>query len=417
MDIIISAIGTKGDIFPLVGLAKELKDRGNRIIFLTNPKFKDLVCGSEIEFHPTGTIEQYEKFHSNEDIWNPHIDTLEMGFDEYFFPATQDAYNFICQHKNPQMLVLTLGVTNGARIAADQYGIPNGVIALSPNKFISIFNPPAPLCWLKPRAIPNFLSPAFYLFISILLHFKLGSSYIKRIHKKLNIKSKAYSHIYNYKKESLLIGLLPEWFGMRARDWPSQLKLVGFPLCDSVNIEAREKIDAFIASNGAPIIFTTGTGVNDTSDVFREGKKICENLNIPGVFAGGNIGKELLEGSDLCMHVDYIDFEYILPKSKAIVHHGGIGTTAQAIKAGVPQLIRPLSYDQPDNANRIHKLGLGTFLLPENFNSETASKILKALIETAPTNKNLMMYSNDLKRSNAIKKACDLIESKIHSLS
>jgi rhamnosyltransferase subunit B len=104
---------------------------------------------------------------------------------------------------------------------------------------------------------------------------------------------------------------------------------------------------------------------------------------------GGVTGKEVLEGSPLCAHIDYIDFAYALPKSLAIVHHGGIGTTAQAIKAGIPQLIRPVKYDQPDNANRLYKLGLGSFVLPQYFKAETVAPLLGALLPHAKNNINL----------------------------
>ena len=58
-------------------------------------------------------------------------------------------------------------------------------------------------------------------------------------------------------------------------------------------------------------------------------------------------------------HFNYIPFSTVLPRAAAFVHHGGIGTTAQALAAGVPQLVVPLAHDQPDNAVRIRHLGVG----------------------------------------------------------
>jgi UDP:flavonoid glycosyltransferase YjiC (YdhE family) len=128
---------------------------------------------------------------------------------------------------------------------------------------------------------------------------------------------------------------------------------------------------------------------------------------------GGETGKDELAGSPLCAHISYIDFEYALPKARAIIHHGGIGTTAQAIKAGIPQLIRPIKYDQPDNANRIAKLGLGAYVLPEFFTAETVAPLLSSLIDRASNNQALKNYSADVRASNAIAEACSLIEQRI----
>lgn len=197
---------------------------------------------------------------------------------------------------------------------------------------------------------------------------------------------------------------------MRPKDWPTDLKLIGFPLQNRVNMDFRAEIDSVVERLGAPIVFTAGTGVPDVTALFREGRAICEMLRVPGLFVGGAIGKEVLEGSPICAHMDYIDFAYALPKSLAIVHHGGIGTTAQAIKAGIPQLIRPIKYDQPDNANRVYKLGLGIFVLPQYFKAETVVPLLVALLQNTKNNKNLQRYSGELKTSNAINEACNLIE-------
>ena len=55
----------------------------------------------------------------------------------------------------------------------------------------------------------------------------------------------------------------------------------------------------------------------------------------------------------------YVPLRAILPRCAALVHHGGIGTTAEALRAGVPQVIVPLAYDQFDNAARVTALQAG----------------------------------------------------------
>ena len=197
---------------------------------------------------------------------------------------------------------------------------------------------------------------------------------------------------------------------MPAKDWPKNIQLVGFPLQNRPNMQSRFEFDQLVEKSGAPIIFTTGTGVKDVRSLFAEGRKICESLQLPGVFVGGNDGAELLQGSDWCKHFTYLDFEYAFSKAQAVIHHGGIGTTAQAIKAGIPQIIRPLKYDQPDNADRIYRLGLGTYVLPEKFTAEAVIPILRNMLQKAKQSKALKKFSADVQNSSAIVNACDLIE-------
>jgi UDP:flavonoid glycosyltransferase YjiC (YdhE family) len=78
-------------------------------------------------------------------------------------------------------------------------------------------------------------------------------------------------------------------------------------------------------------------------------------------------------------HFGYLPFSDVLPRCAAIVHHGGIGTTSQAFAAGIPQLIMPLAHDQPDNAQRVRKLGVGTFLWPDAFTAGNIARELERL--------------------------------------
>jgi UDP:flavonoid glycosyltransferase YjiC (YdhE family) len=73
-------------------------------------------------------------------------------------------------------------------------------------------------------------------------------------------------------------------------------------------------------------------------------------------------------------HFDYVPLSKVLPRSTALIHHGGIGTMSQAIAAGIPQLIIPTSHDQPDNAVRVRRLGIGEFLRSDEYKIDKAMR-------------------------------------------
>lgn len=414
MKIIIYALGTSGDINPMVGIGKLMVDRGYFVIFLTSDYFKELIEISGFEFVGVGTKEEYLRGNQLS-AWK--AENVTDNFIYYHAPAFLPAYQYIEQlHDKESVVLLSIGEQNGAVAAAVKYNIPFIKFSISPNLIFSAEKPPAPLCWQLPKIMPKFIQRMFVRYVdakSMKLFYQHPEvkPYVE-LRKKLGCPV-TYDRKTNAK---LLVGFFPEWFGMRAKDWPKDIKLVGFPLSDPTNENARLVFDSIVEEIGSPIVFTTGTGISETESVFQEGRKICELLNLPGLFVGSSGSKAVLNDSTLCRHIDYIDFEYALPKCRAIVHHGGIGTLSQAVRAGIPQLIRPIKYDQPDNANRIHQMGLGTFVLPDYFKAETVVPILKAMIGTASQNKALAIYSADIKRSNAIEKACDLIEKKIKEL-
>ncbi len=401
------ALGTGGDIHPMVALGIELRRRGHSITFLSNEYFQSAIVAAGIEFVSVSSFDQYQKGNSTL-AWESsnHTD----NFEHYHAPAFEPAFEYVKNLAGTNVVVVALGEENGARLAAEKFKIPFIKIILAPCMIFSAFKPPAPMSWAIPSSFPRFIV-RFLLRRHRKTRFKIFSKMPYTAAYRATRERLQCPLVFQTESTALLqIGFFPEWFGMPAKDWPDNIKLVGFPLQNRASIGSREQLDEFIEKQGAPLIFTSGTGVKDVADLFQEGRKICEQLQVPAVFVGGASGAELLQGSRLCKHLDYIDFEYALSKSLAIIHHGGIGTTAQAIKAGIPQLIRPIKYDQPDNADRIYKLGLGSYVMPEKFKAETIVPMIANMMQKAKSSKALRHYSAAVNNSSAIEDACDLIE-------
>ncbi len=411
--IVIYALGTGGDIDPMVAMGIELTRRGYRVSFLSNDYFQARISAAGLEFISVGTLEEYHKGNSVT-AWESrnHVD----NFEHYHAPAFEPAFDYVKNLAGNKVLVLALGEENGAAAAAEKFNIPFIKLLLSPNLIFSAYSPPAPMKWAIPKSIPRFIV-RFLLRRNRKTRFKV---FCRMEHTQAYLATRQRLQCpLKFTTESgalLQIGFFPEWFGMPAKDWPTNLKLVGFPLQNRASNQSRNELDSFVEQQGAPLIFTSGTGVKDVVELFTEGRKICEQLQVPGVFVGGASGAELLQGSALCMHLDYIDFEYALSKARAVIHHGGMGTTAQAIKAAIPQLIRPIKYDQPDNADRIYKLGLGTYVMPARFNAEVVAPMIANMLQKAKNSKALRFYAADVINSRAIIEASDLIEGELKKL-
>ena len=405
--LVIYAMGTGGDVDPMVAVGIELLHRGYHVSFLSNDYFQSRIVAAGLEFVSVGTLEQYHKGNSVT-AWESrnHVDNFEY----YHVPAFEPAFEYVKNLSDKNALILILGADNGARAAAEKFGIPFIKFILSPNMVFSAYSPPAPMKWAIPASIPRFIV-RFLLRRNRKTRFKV---FCKAPHTAVYRATRERLQcplVFQTETSALLqIGFFPAWFGMPAQDWPENLSMVGFPLQNRSGTPSRDKLDAVIERQGAPLIFTSGTGVKDVIELFTEGRKVCEQLQVPGVFVGGAEGAELLQGSSMCTHMDYIDFEYALSKSLAIIHHGGMGTTAQAIKAGIPQLIRPIKYDQPDNADRIYKLGLGTYVMPEKFKAEGVVPMIANMLQKAKNSKAIRFYAADVNDSNAIADACNLIE-------
>ena len=115
---------------------------------------------------------------------------------------------------------------------------------------------------------------------------------------------------------------------------------------------------------------------------FAESVAACARLNRRGILLSMNAQHIPRELPTSIIHVDYAPFSALLPRVAALVHHGGIGTTAQALRAGVSQLIMPLSHDQFDNATRVVKMNAGLEIPLRRYRAGAVAKTLAKLLES-----------------------------------
>jgi UDP:flavonoid glycosyltransferase YjiC (YdhE family) len=145
-----------------------------------------------------------------------------------------------------------------------------------------------------------------------------------------------------------------------------------------------EELDRFLEAGPPPIVFTLGS-----SAVFDAGNFYCESAK-----AASALGKRavLLVGKDLSQDIPfplpegiaafpYAPYSEIFPRCAALVHSGGIGTVAQAMRAGKPSLAVYYGFDQPDNAARLARLGMGKVVPAKKYTAALAASLLREILE------------------------------------
>ena len=418
MNVVISTHGSGGDIVPFVGIAHKLKLAGANVTFLVNEVFREMLEFYDFNVIDISSKSQYLTFNGDSRIWSGNYDSTKIGFENILKPQIEASYEYIAQLEDKKN-TLVIGIEpffNGALLAAKKFSMKSVYIYLWPKAIPSLLSPPAPISWGVPNLAPKNFIAGYAMSIR-----QREAKYIQsqdyfwelngfRRHNGLQvIKDLCTNQLFE--DDNLQIGLFPSWFGMPSQDWPINLNMVGFPDFKKTHKKNDlRSLDKFLLKNPKPIVFTSGTAVFDTENIFTVGRSVCESLGIPGVFVGGDkeFAKEFV--SDLCIYIEYADFDQLFPEASLIVHHGGIGTLSQAIRAGVPQLIRPLSFDQPDNAQRIKKLGLGDYILPKKFKVKRVIKIIKKIFKSQTIKEKTIFFSHVTKKNSAIEYTCDLIE-------
>jgi rhamnosyltransferase subunit B len=167
--------------------------------------------------------------------------------------------------------------------------------------------------------------------------------------------------------------LTPQWFAEPMDASLAHLRCVGFPMLEQPPPENAAQIEEFIARHGAPLVFTPGTGVEDMEDFCRPIESACHQLGVPGILlarhGAATYARLRRVLNHPVIHVEYADLGWLLPRVRALVHTGGIGTIAQAIRAGIPQIVHPTVNDQPRNALRVLLNGLGGVLQGAGYNA------------------------------------------------
>jgi rhamnosyltransferase subunit B len=179
----------------------------------------------------------------------------------------------------------------------------------------------------------------------------------------------------------LSVMLFPEWFARTQPDWPRPLLRVGFALYEpNPDLAIAPELARFLASGAAPIVFTPGTGNRQGGHYFRCALEAVRQLGRRAIFLTP-YAEQIPD--DLPGHVlwqAYLPLRTLLPQVAALVHHGGIGTTAEALRSGTRQLVVPLAHDQFDNAARVEALGAGYVLPASRLNAVRLARSLRRLL-------------------------------------
>jgi rhamnosyltransferase subunit B len=180
-----------------------------------------------------------------------------------------------------------------------------------------------------------------------------------------------------------IVGLFPDWFAPPAPDWPAQTLLTRFPLLDAVETTPLPPLlQDFLEAGAPPLVFTAGSANPQAHRFFAVALQASQQLGARALFLtpfSSQIPEKLPASVG---HFPYAPFSRLLPRCQAIVHPGGIGTAAQALAAGVPQLVVPLAFDQPDNAARIKRLGAGTYIYPRDYQPARVVEEVRELIRS-----------------------------------
>ena len=182
----------------------------------------------------------------------------------------------------------------------------------------------------------------------------------------------------------LTVTLFPEWFGRPQPDWPRPLVCGDFPLYDpDPDAAFSPELKAFLGAGPKPVVFTPGTGNLQAAAYFSHALSAARQLGLRAIFLTTHRNQVPDALPPAVLWQAYLPLKKLLPHTRALVHHGGIGTTAEALRAATPQLIVPMAFDQFDNGARVQSLGAGLVLRHDRLSAASLTQALERLIASS----------------------------------
>jgi rhamnosyltransferase subunit B len=411
--VVLTTFGSLGDLHPYIAIALGLQARGHEAVLATGACYRRKIEDLGLVFRAVRPDSDWVADPQRMRRFMALRRGLARLAREWMLPALRDAYaDTLAATEGADLLVSQVPLA--ARLVAEKTGVPWASTIHIPLLFFSAHDlsvlPAAPFLSRNLR----FLGPTFWGPLSSLS--KRATRFLARPWYRLRADlglppTREANPLLDSHSPTLVLALFSKLLADKQPDWPPQTVLTGFPLFDGAGSGLPPALARFLDDGPPPLVFTLGTAVSSNAGPFYEhsaaaakllGRRAVLILNDPR-----NRPSTLPDG---VVAFDYAPFSELFPHAAAIVHHGGIGTTGLAMRSGRPMLVMPCSWDQPDNAARVARLGIGRGISRRRYTPAHVAAELRQLLDDPAYSQRAAEVGEQVRREDGVCAACDALE-------
>ena len=399
-----------------MALAVELKQRGHSVTIASTEFYRNKVEGLGIAFHamrpnwdPTDSalISQCEELKRGPEIL----------FRKLILPHLRDTYDDLLSAADNADLMIAGELVYAAPLVSEKRGLPWISAILSPSSFFSSFDPSVLVTVPQLMHLRKFGPPVYRAGLNMCrLATHHWSNPVRRLRNELGLRKECDPVFRDKFSENRVLALFSREFAQQQLDWPQQTIQPGFVYHDGGTGDVRisNELAEFLSSGDAPIVFTLGsTAVHHPGDFYMRSAEAAKQLGRRAILVGMKDKTESKGHDNLAL--PYAPYSQLFPRAAVIVHQGGSGTTAQALRAGRPILFVPYGWDQPDNAMRVERLGSALAVSRKAYSVKTAVSALKRLLEEPHFANRADEIRGLMQKEDGLTVACDAIEAIGHN--
>jgi UDP:flavonoid glycosyltransferase YjiC (YdhE family) len=403
--ILLTTIGSAGDVHPFIAVALALKSRGHEVLLVANPYFKDRILAAGIGFWPLATAEEYLRLISMADLVNAAASPMFV-FNNLIaasFEPTLEAIRAARDVFKPDVIV-THHISYGAHAAAELLDIPLVQCVLAPLFWFSREEPIALPTLPLPNA-PRLVDRALRRLAKFMGRVRLDPviNKLRRAHDLPPIRDVVFrlarggdgltpnDRLPDPSKGVPTLALWSPHYRPRFADDPTPGHICGFatfdrPATTGKQFDAERDLLAWMTDGPEPVLITLGSSVSHHGkEFYATAAEACTLARVRAlILTGATAAPSGLHAG--VRAVPYAPYSRVMPRAAAIVHHAGIGTLAAVMRAGRPGIIVPFANDEFDNAARAQRLGI-SLTVPRR---KLSAKSLAAAIAHATSDRKII---------------------------
>lgn len=393
--VVLSTRGSHGDIVPFLSVARHLQAMGHRPVLATCRSFAALAAQHGVPFAPVAPhmdeicsdqgLSAEEVAARSMDPWRSGRFIRERTIQPYFDRIFTDLRE-VCE--GADVIVANPMTAPWAALVAESAGITWYTLAVNcaPLLVHSAKEPPVLPTGFPLRRLVKLMGPGLYR--SLIKRLADGSRrplrFLDDKARELGLYDPAQHPVLNrtFSAAGVMALVPPQFVGRRVPDdlGLPELKFLGFNWFDpAAGKPLGEELLAFLDAGPPPLLFTLGTSVIcQAPDVYRHWSQVCQQIGRRAIFIGpvDSLGGPVPEGQIV---LPWVSLPAVLPRCQAVINAGGVGVCAQVLAAGIPQLVVPFAYDQPDNAMRLRRMGAALVLKPAKARGALMAQALSRL--------------------------------------
>ncbi len=414
--ILITTIGSGGDVHPFVAVALELARRGHEVEMLVNPHYRERIEAAGLRVRPLGTAQDLLGVLHHPHLARPWLSPL-LIIRELIgrtVAPTLDGVEAALREFGPDVIVRH-HISLGSRWAAQRAGVPCVSCVLAPIFWFNARDGAVQSRWQLER--PPMWLAKLRLTLGRWAMRVLFDRPLNRLRRERGLVPEQDQFRREVEDARAVLGLWSPTVRPPMEGDPPRSVVCGFcefdrsPAQESRLGELRAFLDSCEAGDQRPVVFTLGTSVvHHHGDFYVHAATAMATLGRPAV---------LLTGTDeyaprgLPANVrafPYAPYTMLFARAAAIVHHGGAGTTAAALRSGRPTVIVPFANDEFDNARRAKLLGCSRTLHAGEVNAASLAGALRQVLDDVMMAQRAASVAQAMRAEHGPSRAADEIE-------